>query len=285
MGAARGEQRCDGCGRAFTDQGHVRSWRPERPAATQSLATLVARQFDPLSSRLSPLRWFTDWRVEQFYRRTLTDGTLARSWASHYLRDLALAKGASVLDHGCGRGRNTALLRQLGYQVSAQDIAPQSWWQRLPSCQFQSVPVPAPHLPWQDRAFALVVDVGVVHYMTEAQFAAFAAEVFRVLSPGGYWLLLEGNDGSYGAARMRQIIGQLHSLDTSRRIVAGAGFAEVDLGYEGFYAPALPLSVNFVRKLMRPGPVDLGDARSSLAARIPERRRAYWRLRLQKPHA
>lgn len=285
MAAATGEQSCDGCGRSFTDAGHVRSWRRDEPPDSRSLAKLVARQFDPLSSRLSPLRWFTDWRVEQFYQRTLTDSTLARAWASHYLRELALDRGAPVLDHGCGRGRNTALLSQLGYQVSAQDISEHSWWHRLPTSQFQAVPADAARLPWQDRTFALVVDVGVVHYLTEAQFAGLASEVSRVLVPGGYWLMLEGNDESYGAARMRRLIGNLHSLATARRIVAAAAFAEVDLDYEGFYAPVLPLYVNFVRKLMWPGPVDLGDASSRLAARLPPRRRAYWRLRLQKPHA
>lgn len=280
-----GDHVCGGCGRPFTDAGNVRAWRwHEASAPLRSFATLLARQFNPLSSRLSPLRLFSDWRVEQYYRRTLTDGAMARAGANHYLRELDLAPGAPVLDHGCGRGRNTALLGQLGYEVAAQDIAPHSWWQRLSPSQFQSVPVAAARLPWRDRSFALVVDVGVVHYLTEAQFAGLADEVFRVLAPGGYWLLLEGNDESYGAARMRQIIGHLHSLSTSRRVVKAAGFSELDLGYEGFYAPVLPLYVNFVRKLMRPGTVDLSDIRSWLADRIPKRRRACWLLRLRKPH-
>jgi SAM-dependent methyltransferase len=280
-----GEHACGHCGRHYTDAGHIRRWiDDDRSAAPhRDYATLLLRQFNPLSSRFSPLRYFADWRVEQYYRRTLADRSLARKWGSHYLDGLTLASGAAVLDHGCGRGRYTALLSHLGYQVAAQDITPHSWWQHLPACTFQSVPVAAGRLPWHEQAFALVVDVGVVHYLTEAQLAALSAEVRRVLEPGGFWLLLEGNSESYGASRMKRILGRLHTVDTVRRIASDAGFHEVDVSYEGFYAPLMPLYVNFVRKLMRPGRVDLNDHDSSLAARLPPRRRAHWRLRLTKP--
>ena len=281
----QGEHACGECGRRSVDAGNIRRWIDDdsRPAPRPDFAARLFRQLSPLSSRLSPLRYFSDWRVEQYYRRTLADQSLADQWGTDYLEGLSLVPGAVVLDHGCGRGRHSALLSRLGFQVAAQDITPHSWWRHLPACIFQTVSVEAKRLPWTERAFALVVDVGVAHYMTEAQLAELAREVFRVLKPGGFWLLLEGNSESYGASRMRRIIGRLHEVDTVRRITSGAGFQEVDLSYEGFYAPWLPLYVNFVRKLMRLGPVDLNDHRSALAARLPSHRRAHWRLRLAKP--
>jgi SAM-dependent methyltransferase len=279
-----GEHACVHCGRRCCDAGNLRRWiDDERPAHQRDLATLLLRQFSPLSSRLSPLRYFADWRVEQYYRRTLADQSLAEQWASDYLEGLTLAPHAVVLDHGCGRGRHSALLSRLGYQVAAQDITSHSWWRHLPACTFQTVSAEAERLPWNEHTFALVVDVGVIHYLTEAQLSKLAGEVLRVLQPGGFWLLLEGNSESYGASRMRSIIGRLHEVDTVRRLASAAGFQELDLSYEGFYAPLIPLYVNFVRKLMRPGPMDLNDHRSVLAARLPSRRRAHWRLRLTKP--
>jgi SAM-dependent methyltransferase len=253
--------------------------RPEK----RDWRVLALRQLNPLSSRLSPLRYFSDWRVEQYYRRTLSDGGLAHHWTQHYLGELRLEPGAPVLDHGCGRGRHTALLSRTGFQVAAQDVRPHAWWHTLANCSFQSVPPLAPRLPWTSDAFALVLDVQVIHYLTEPQLATLSREVFRVLAPGGHWVLLEANDGSYGRSTLRKTIGRLHPFQAVRRLVMDAGFIEVDVRYEGFYAPVFPIAVNFVRKLMRPGAVDLNDYRSTLAAHVPPQRRGLWLLRLQKP--
>ncbi len=259
------------------------SWDGTPHKRRRDFWTLALRQLNPLASRLSPLRYFADWRVNQYYQRTLTDLKLAREWAAHHLEGLNVRPRAAVLDHGCGRGRHTALLSQLGFQVSAQDIESHAWWRKLPQCFFQKVPPSAPRLPWRDQAFNLVLDVGIIHYLTDEQLTVLANEVFRVLTPGGHWLLLEPNDESYGAYAMRRIIGHLHSVESARTVVAGAGFHEVDLTYEAFYAPVFPLFVNFVRNVARPGPMDLSDFHSTLAARIPDRRRGFWRLRLIKP--
>jgi SAM-dependent methyltransferase len=276
---------CRGCSRPFTCVENVGSWNePAAPATRRpNLRTLALRQLNPLSSRLSPLRYFSDWRVEQYYRRTIADQALARDWGQHHLRELDVQPGAPILDHGCGRGRHAALLAQLGFQVVGQDVRSHAWWGTLQNCFFQVVPSTAALLPWKDRAFALVLDVAVIHYLTHDRLVSLAAEVFRVLAPGGHWLLLEANDKGYGAVAPRRSIGRLYSLDSVREVVARAGFCEVDLTYEGFYAPMFPVFVNFVRKVARPGPVDLNDHGSTLAARIPAGRRACWRLRLLKP--
>jgi SAM-dependent methyltransferase len=263
----------------------VVSW--SAPGGTSSgprrqFRTLALRQLNPLASRLSPLRHFTDWRVEQYYRRTLTDTKFARDWGEAYLHGLPLYSGVRVLDYGCGRGRHTALLSHLGFAVAAQDIRTHAWWERLPDCVFQAVPPEASRLPWADRTFALVLDVGVIHYLSSAQLSTLGREVLRVLAPNGHWVLVEANDASYGASSIRRIVGRLHSLDSVRAIARQSGFVEVDVSYEGYYAPAFPLFVNFVRKIVRPGAVDLDDFQSSLAARTPPHRRGYWRLRLRK---
>jgi SAM-dependent methyltransferase len=276
---------CKACGASYRFDGAVLSWAaPHAPQpAKRDWRRLALRQLNPIASRLSPLRYFSDWRIEQYYRRTLSDAELASDWGQHYLGGLRLEPGAPVLDHGCGRGRNIALLSRLGFQVAAQDIQPHAWWHTLANCSFQTVPAIAPRLPWTSNAFAVVLDVGVIHYLTEPQLATLSREVFRVLAPGGHWVLLEANDGSYGRSTFLKTIGRLHPLQAVRRLILEVGFIEVDLRYEGFYAAVFPIAVNFVRKLMQPGSVDLSDYRSTLGARTPPERRGLWQLRLRKP--
>jgi SAM-dependent methyltransferase len=280
----RTEEACGTCGRPFTSRGNVRRWTDgAAPRLPRALWTLAWRQLNPLSSRLSPLRYLTDWRIEQFYRRTLTDRRLAEDWAQHYLGGLRLPAGAAVLDHGCGRGRHTALLDQLGYRVAAQDVVAHPWWRHLRQPSFQQVPGEAPRLPWSDEAFHLVLDVEVIHYLSADRLERLAREVFRTLVPGGCWLLLEANDQAYGARTMRRTIGALHSLAAVRRCLSAVGYRELDLGYEGFNAPVLPRAVNWALKVARPGPADFENWRTPFAGRIPPHRRKLWRLRVTKP--
>ena len=284
--AGVGEGACVSCRNPYRMENSILSWGnplDKISDPSRKLSSLVLRQFNPLGSRLSPLRHITDFRINQYYRRSLSDRSLAEAWGRHNLQGLNLQPGAMVLDHGCGRGRHSAFLSNLGFQVAAQDIQVNFWWRKLRQCVFQSVPASAPRLPWKDGTFALVYDFAVIHYMSEQQLSAFVAEVFRVLAPGGYWLLAEPNDESYGAPTMRRAIGRLHSLAHTRETVAQCGFQEVDLSYEGFFAPAFPLYVDFLRKILNPSPLDVSDFESTIAARIAPRRRKHWRLRLQKP--
>ena len=284
--SARASAACDHCGRPVRFEGEILVWAaPETAPATpkRNLRELILRQFNPLVSRLSPLRYFSDWRVEGYYRRTVSDSGVAQRWSDHYLAALALPRGAAVLDHGCGRGRNVGMLTQLGFRVGAQDLQPSAWWKRLGGCTFQAVPAAVPRLPWTDGAFQAVLDVEVIHHLDESQLHNHAAEVFRVLAPGGAWILLEANSDSYGARLPLKYCGRLHSLEHVRRLAAEVGFNELDRSFEGLYTPVLPNLVNFVRKQLWPGPLMIEDFDSRLAAMVPAHRRALWLLRLQKP--
>ena len=274
---------CSGCGRRFLAEGESLLWGndPSPPPAVDVWKRL-RRQLNPVGSRLSPLRYFSDWRVEQYYRRTLSDPRLARSWSQHYLAGLTLDDRARVLDHGCGRGRHAAILSQLGFEVSAQDVRAHSWWRTLPACRFQQVPAAAPRLPWTDSTFALAIDIQVIHDVEESRLETLAREMHRVLAPGGYWLLLEANSMSYGARVPRRYWGRLHPLERVREIALHTGFTEIDHRYEGVYAPIAPGLVNFVRKQAWPGAFAIEDYGSWLESAMPARRRAFWLLRLRK---
>lgn len=276
---------CAGCAKPFRLESGVVTWPHDQGSddRARTFRTLALRQLNPLASRLSPLRHFSDWRLEGYYRRTLNDAAFAREWGAHYLAGLSLPPGSAVLDYGCGRGRHVGLLTQLGFRVGAQDIHPHAWWRLFRDCGFQTVPPSVPRLPWAERSFNAVLDVTVIHHLDTAQLATLAAEVFRVLAPGGYWILVEANAGSYGAAAPRKYYGRLHELPQVQDLATAVGFREIDHGYEGFYAPVFPNLVNFLRKQIWPAPFTVDDFDSSLAARIAPGRRALWKLRVQKP--
>lgn len=223
--------------------------------------------------------------MDQYYRRTLSDPLLARSWSQHYLTGLTIDDRAAVLDHGCGRGRNVAILSQLGFDVAAQDVHAHPWWRHLPACRFQQVPAVAPRLPWVDNTFALAIDIQVVHDLDEPRLEILMSEIHRVLAPGGYWLLLEANATSYGAWAPRKYWGRLHTLERVRQMASEVGFTEIDQRYEGVYAPVVPALVNFMRKQAWPGAFTIDDYGSWLEAAMPDSRRAFWFLRLRKQRA
>ena len=276
---------CGNCDRPFSQADLVRTWAVPKDCVTpkRSLVRLALRQLDPLSSQLSPLRHFSDRRVEQYYRRTRDDLSLAQSWAGRYLEGLSLPDRALVLDHGCGRGRNVGVLTQLGFRMTAQDLQSHPWWSHFPHCEFQCVPACAPSLPWAARTFHAVFDFNVINHFDSSQLKSLVAEVTRVLMPGGCWVLLEPNTGSYGAFLPRKHYGRLHSLDSVRQLMVTAGLRLVDHDYEGFYAPVVPRLINFMRKQAWPSPLTIEDFDSRIAALIPPHRRAQWLLRVRKP--
>lgn len=280
MIGARGA--CSVCGQGYTAQSQYLDW--DRPAGmppvknghwTRRLRSMV----NPLTSPLLPMRYLTSARVERYYQRTLADMELARHWAAHYLRGLVLPEGSTALDFGCGRGRNIGLLGQLGIRAVGQEIAAHPWWARMPAAGFQVVRG-LPRLPWRSASFDLMVEVMVIHYLSEDQLRTHFCEMARVLKPGGTWLLLEANDRSYGSHWVRRQVGSLHSLETVRALARECGLMERDLGYEGFYAPVFPQLVNYLRKQCSPTPLDISDYDSWIEAQVPAERRGLWLLRM-----
>ena len=101
----------------------------------------------------------------------------------------------TVLDAGCGAGRNLVYLLRAGYDVHAVDrdarsvarvralaaeLAP-----ALPPDRIQVAEVDA--LPFADAGFEAVISSAVLHFARDpAHFDAMLAEMWRVLRPGGF---------------------------------------------------------------------------------------------------
>ena len=237
----------------------------------------------PWSNPGSPLKLLTRYRLDRFYARTVSDKALAEDWCTHYLGGLGLVPGDKALDHGCGRGRNTGLMLQSGFHVAAQDITAHPWWSQLPDSGFQVAPAMLGRLPWRDNSFSLLTDFGVIGHLSSADLSRFVAEVFRVLKPGGIWVILEANSRGWGARGPRRHYGRLHDLEGVLGRAEEAGLKQVDHWYEGFNSPVASLTINFLRKQCSLRTFDLSDYGSWLSRLLPEHRRVQWVLRLRKP--
>jgi tellurite methyltransferase len=105
-----------------------------------------------------------------------------------------IVEGMTILDAGCGRGRNLVYLMRRGFNVFgtdendaavvatrrlASDLAP-----ALPADNFRVEPVE--RMSFADSTFDVVVSSAVMHFARDEQhWLAMLAEMGRVLKPGG----------------------------------------------------------------------------------------------------
>jgi SAM-dependent methyltransferase len=105
-----------------------------------------------------------------------------------------IVPGMSVLDAGCGGGRNLVFLLQEGFDVSAIDPDPnairavrslaESLAPRLPASNFRAEPVESSSFP--DHAADVVVSSAVLHFARDGpHFQAMLEGSWRLVKPGG----------------------------------------------------------------------------------------------------
>lgn len=105
-----------------------------------------------------------------------------------------IAPGMSVLEAGCGGGRNLVFFLREGFDVSAIDPDPnairavrslaESLAPRLPASNFRAEPVESSSFP--DHAADVVVSSAVLHFARdEPHFQAMLEGSWRLVTPGG----------------------------------------------------------------------------------------------------
>jgi SAM-dependent methyltransferase len=293
--------RCPHCGSVGRHTPNLVDWRPGAQSHSRSrqrrplwqkalgpadnvrrLGRALRYFFNPVTSPLSPLAWLGRARLRRFYERTRSDPETAWRWAEHYLAGLPADRRLTVLDHGTGKGRHIGILSQLGFEVSAQDVESDPWWQNFPGCRLQIVPDQCDHLPWKSGTFDLVLDWMVIEHFDAERLARLVAEISRVLKSGGHWLVLTANADGLGANVVRRYAGRLHPFESVARMAGANGMAIARHAYEGFYAPVFPILTNALRKTLAPRAFDLADHDSTLARLIPAHRRALWLAAFRK---
>jgi ubiquinone/menaquinone biosynthesis C-methylase UbiE len=108
------------------------------------------------------------------------------------VRAAKLKRGARIADLGCGSGVFTDLLHRRGYDPVGVDISPKLvalGRTKFPDLEFVEGDVE--HLPLPSASFDGVLLSGLVHHFPDP--SRCAAEVFRILKPGGSFVAFDPN--------------------------------------------------------------------------------------------
>jgi SAM-dependent methyltransferase len=106
------------------------------------------------------------------------------------LDDGLIAPPGRVLDLGCGLGVELAELANRGYEAVGVDLSPEAIARARdlhPRVSFQVADVLS--LPFGPNSFDVLLDRGCFHYLPATDRPRYEAEAWRVLRPGGRFLL------------------------------------------------------------------------------------------------
>lgn len=159
---------------------------------------------------------------------------------------LALEPHLDLLDMGCGRGPYALFLAaQRGLRVRALDLDPEALdWQRrgalrlaLAPAEFATVQADSRELPFPEASFDRVLNLGSIEHIRGNGDAVAAAEMARVLRPGGLAVLTV----PFGAHEQEieagpHVPGFERRYDDGaleRRLIGPSGLAEIGRTYYG----------------------------------------------------
>ena len=109
-----------------------------------------------------------------------------------FIRLSELPVGARVVDLGCGSGAFTNLLQRRGYRCSGVDLSQKLI--AIAHAKFSDIEFlegDIENLPFADASFDGVLFSGVLHHFPDLSHCA--AEVFRILRPGGRFVAFDPN--------------------------------------------------------------------------------------------
>ncbi len=103
------------------------------------------------------------------------------------LPELNISEKSKVLELGCGNGKTSEYLMQLGYSVTATDFSEEA----VSACEkrfgnkMEYAVCRSDDLPFDNETFDCVVLVHILEHLDDSENGKTADEIFRVLRPGG----------------------------------------------------------------------------------------------------
>jgi ubiquinone/menaquinone biosynthesis C-methylase UbiE len=159
-------------------------------------------------------------------------------------------EGAVVLDLGAGTGTHSFISTGSASVIVATDIALSPLRiarERGPVDAIAAVVADSENLPIRDGSVDVVTSAGILYCH---DLPALAAEVMRVLVPGGHWVLVDSFDHN-PMYRLNRFIGRLRGTRTQLAVTnipnmktlayLRARFSKVEASYHGIFAFAAPL--------------------------------------------
>jgi SAM-dependent methyltransferase len=135
--------------------------------------------------------WEQIWRsghIPPRYRSMAAPNDTVVAWAA------TVPVGGTILDVGCGVGRHVTYLGGLGFPMAGVDISPTGIQQTKAICTERRIVFDGrisdmTTLPWPDQTFAAALSTSTIHHHRRANIVQALAEVWRVLQPGGLFLV------------------------------------------------------------------------------------------------
>ena len=112
------------------------------------------------------------------------------------LAEVPVSPDGAALDVATGGGHTALYLAKAGWRVTAGDIAPRMLENARKlaeeaGCRVETRLFPAEEFPFPGKSFDLVTSRVAPHHFSSPE--KFVAEVARVLTPGGHFLLIDGS--------------------------------------------------------------------------------------------
>jgi asparagine synthase (glutamine-hydrolysing) len=165
----------DRCSHAIAESAHIQTWEREE-VRRSSIEAARTKQASLRYSEANIVR----------YTNAARDSNYALEYSHFLLGDI---KGKTVLDFGCGSGKNSVLLAKRGASVIALDIsepmikvARQRTIDNDVASEVSFMSASAHNLPLGDESVDLVFGIAILHHL---DLALVSSEVHRVLRKGG----------------------------------------------------------------------------------------------------
>ncbi len=144
-------------------------------------------QYNPLDRA----GWEEIWRMEDLpprFRSFASPNDSVVAWAE------TVVPGGRILDVGCGVGRHVIYLGGRGFQMAGTDISPTGVKVTQDAAAGQNIPFDGrvsdmTTLPWPDATFDAAFSTSTIHHHLRVGIMQTLAEVWRVLKPGGLFLV------------------------------------------------------------------------------------------------
>lgn len=132
----------------------------------------------------------------------------------------SLPVNAQVFDLGCGVGRHVTYLGGRGFQMAGLDVSPTGIQRTYAACAerglaFDGQVGDMTVLPWPDAIFDGALSTSAIHHALRADIQRSIGEVWRILKPGGSFLVdfLCTAQPEYATARADVAAGNLHEVE------------------------------------------------------------------------
>jgi len=140
-----------------------------------------------------------------------------------------------VWDFGCGPGNTTGYLRNLGIEISGLDLSEKILEQartRHPGIPFRKGNIL--ELEFEDNSIAGITAFYAIIHFTEEQVGMAFREIFRVLQPGGLYLVTYHVGG--GSIHLDEFLGRKVDIDVAfftsdfiSRCLKESGFEQIEI--------------------------------------------------------